>query len=184
MKKLGMKKVCAKWEPHFLTGAHTMERVRWAKQMLDMFEPQGPKQLTAVVTADETFISFYGMPSKQAQIISCGSMMPGTDQSYASSDLDFRARSSSSLYLTTKLDPWWSTLCQRRHQWPGATIHRQEQHCQKMLRLSMRSSDQTWESQEHRYSVTMLLPTKQGPQFSIWRETSYKSCPAQPVAPN
>ena len=42
-----MKKVCAKWVPHFLTGAQSsMERVRCAKQMPATFEPQGPKRLT------------------------------------------------------------------------------------------------------------------------------------------
>ena len=40
-----------------------MEIVSCAKQMLAMFE-QGPKPLTDV-TGDDTFISFYGMPSKQ-----------------------------------------------------------------------------------------------------------------------
>ena len=79
-------------------------------------------------------------------------MKPGTVQS--SSDLEFRARSGSSLYFSTMLDLWWSTFCERRQQWPAAST--QEQYCQKLLRLS-RSSDQTWEPQGHYYSMTMLL---------------------------
>ena len=46
----------------------------------------------------------------------------------------------------------------------------------KLLRLS-RSSDQTWEPQEHYYSTTMLLPTKQGPQFTIRRGKSTSPAP-------
>ena len=68
-KELGTKKVRAKWEPHFLTAAQTMERVICVEQMLAMFEPQGPTRLTGVVTGGDTFISLYGMPSKQVNMI-------------------------------------------------------------------------------------------------------------------
>ena len=52
----------------------------------------------------------------------CGTMKLGTDQ--LSSDLDFRARSSFSLYFSAMLDLWWSTFCQRRQKWPAATADR------------------------------------------------------------
>ena len=38
-----------------------------------------------------------------------------------SSDLGFTARRDSSLHLSTMLDLWWLTFCQRRQQWSVAT---------------------------------------------------------------
>jgi histone-lysine N-methyltransferase SETMAR len=67
--ELKMKKVCAKWLPHLLTEAQKKERERYSAQLLAVFEPQGPKRLTDVITGDETFISFYGMPSKRANMV-------------------------------------------------------------------------------------------------------------------
>ena len=52
--ELGMKKVGARWVAHFLTGAHKW-RVKCSKQMLAMFEPQGPKRLTDVVRGERNF---------------------------------------------------------------------------------------------------------------------------------
>jgi len=66
--ELTTKKVCAKWVPHLLTEAQTKERMRCSAQLLAMFEPHGPKRLTDVITGDGTFISFYGMPSKRANM--------------------------------------------------------------------------------------------------------------------
>ena len=144
-----------------------MERVRCAKQVLSVFEPQGTKRLIDV-TGDETSISFYGTPSKQANMV----WIDEAEDRIVVLRPGFQGRSGSSLFFSTMLDPWWSTCCQRRQQWPAATT--QEQYCQTLLRLS-RSSEQPWEPQEHCHSMTMLLPTNQRPQFSVWRGKRYKS---------
>ena len=163
--ELGMKKVC--------TGAHRMETVRCAKQMIAMFEPQGPKRLTDAVTGDESFISFYGKPSKQVWL---GSIKPGTNQ--PSSDMDFRTQTGSSLYLSTTMDPWWSTFCPRGQQWPVATT--QEPLLPKVVAAA----------QEQRPNVgttrTLLLHDNAAPHKAratqFWREKSDKSYPNHPTA--
>ena len=66
--ELGMKR-CVQSGYSTSCQGHNKWRVRCAKQMLAMFEPQGPKRLTDVVIGDETFISFYGVPSKQANTV-------------------------------------------------------------------------------------------------------------------
>ena len=66
------------------------------------------------------------------------SMKPDTGQS--SSDADFRARSGSSLYCSALLDPWRSTFCRRRRQWPVTTT--QEHYWQKLFPHIARS----WQS--------------------------------------
>ena len=77
-----------------------IQGVRCAKQMLAMFEPQWPKRLTDVVTGDETFISLYVMPSKQANMVWIGEAVDRL-QTWP----DFTTRSGSSLYCSTMLDP-------------------------------------------------------------------------------
>lgn len=67
--ELHMKKVCAKWVPHLLTEDQKKQRVTCATKMLAMFEPEGPKRLTDIVTGDETYVGFYNMPSKQANMV-------------------------------------------------------------------------------------------------------------------
>ena len=64
-KELGLKKLCARWIPHLLTDEQKRERVRCATELLNMFEPHGPKRLTDIVTGDETWISYFGIPSKR-----------------------------------------------------------------------------------------------------------------------
>ena len=61
--ELGMKKGCVKWVPHFLTGTHKMERATVLNRCLPCLNRKGPNSWH-VVTGDDTFISFYGMPSK------------------------------------------------------------------------------------------------------------------------
>ena len=130
-----------------------------AKQMPAMFAPQEPKQPTDDATGDETFISFYGTPSKQANAV-------GVNEA-RNRPVVFRPGFQSKKQLFTLVfnqagPPRWSILCQRRHQW--ATTTTQEQYCQKLLRLSRRS-DQTRGPQEIVTPWQYCSPTKQGPQF-------------------
>lgn len=63
---LKLKKVAARWIPHLLTEAEKKRRVDCSKQLLKMFGPDGPKRLCDVVTGDETWMSFYGIPNKRS----------------------------------------------------------------------------------------------------------------------
>lgn len=63
--ELHMKKVCARWIPHLLTTDQKRERVRCATELLNMFQPHGPKRLTDIVTGDETWFPFFGIPPKR-----------------------------------------------------------------------------------------------------------------------
>ena len=144
---------------------HTKWRVISAKQMLALFEPQWPKRLTDVVTGDDTFI----------WKIWCGSMKPGQ-----TSLLRPGFHSKKRLLITCFNYPGplvvdvlsEKTTMTSRH-YTGSVLPK--------VVAAVRSSDQTWEPQEHWYSMTMVLPTKQGPQFSIRREKSYMSCPTHPT---
>ncbi|GFR67272.1 transposase [Elysia marginata] len=62
---LRMKKVCARWIPHFLTVDQKRERVRCATELLNMFEPHGPKRFSDIVTGDETWLPFFIIPPKR-----------------------------------------------------------------------------------------------------------------------
>ena len=62
---LRMKKVCARWIPHLLTVDQKRERVRCATELLNMFEPHGPKRLSDIVTGDETWFPFFIIPPKR-----------------------------------------------------------------------------------------------------------------------
>lgn len=64
-KELGLKKLCARWIPLLLADEQKRERVRCATKLLNMFEPQEPKRLTDIVTGDETWINYFGIPSKR-----------------------------------------------------------------------------------------------------------------------
>ena len=109
-----------------------------------------------------------------------GSMKPETGQS--SSDADFRARSGSSLYCSALLDPWWSTFCRRRRQWPVTTT--QEHYQQKLLPLSG-SSSLTWESQEERcYSNAMRLPHKARATAQCLEGEQLRALAHPPYSPN
>ena len=63
--ELHMKKICARWIPHLLTPDQKRERVRCATELLNMFEPNGPKRLTDIVTGDETWFPFFIIPPKR-----------------------------------------------------------------------------------------------------------------------
>lgn len=67
--ELGLRKISARWVPHVLTPEQKKNRVSCARQLLDLFEPNGPKRITDVVTGDETWIYFYGIPNKRSNMM-------------------------------------------------------------------------------------------------------------------
>ncbi|GFS05309.1 transposase [Elysia marginata] len=60
-----MKKVCVRWIPHWLTVDQKRERVRRATELLNIFEPHGPKRLSDIITGDETWFPFFIIPPKR-----------------------------------------------------------------------------------------------------------------------
>ncbi|GFS18619.1 transposase, partial [Elysia marginata] len=62
---LRMKKVFVRWIPHLLTVDQKRERVRCAVELLNMFEPLGPKRLSHIVPGDETCFPFFIIPPKR-----------------------------------------------------------------------------------------------------------------------
>ena len=62
--RLHLKKLSARWVPHRLTEIQKKERVRIALKNLLDFGPNGTKRLTDIVTGDESWICFYGRPTK------------------------------------------------------------------------------------------------------------------------
>lgn len=67
--QLGRSKTCARWVPHLLTADQRAERVRICRLWLEMFEPNGPRRLSDVVTGDECWISFFTMKDKQSNMV-------------------------------------------------------------------------------------------------------------------
>lgn len=55
----------ARWVPHFLSEDFRKRRVECSCQLLNDFEPNGPKLLCDIVTDDETWLCFYGIPNKR-----------------------------------------------------------------------------------------------------------------------
>ena len=62
--ELGLRKISAGWVPLMLTTELKEHRVACARQLLDMFETNGPKRISDIVTGDETWIYFYGIPKQ------------------------------------------------------------------------------------------------------------------------
>ncbi|GFR99683.1 transposase [Elysia marginata] len=60
-----MKKVCARWIPHLLTFDQKRERVCCARELLNMFEPHGPKSLSCIVAGDEIWFPFFIISPKR-----------------------------------------------------------------------------------------------------------------------
>ena len=66
---LGLRKISARWVPHVLTDEQKSNRVKCAQELLAMFQPKGPKHITDIVTGDETWIYFYGIPNKRSNMM-------------------------------------------------------------------------------------------------------------------
>ena len=67
--ELGLRKISARWVPHVLTPEQKKNRVSCARQLLDIFGPNGPKRISDIVTGDETWIYFYGIPNKRSNMM-------------------------------------------------------------------------------------------------------------------
>ena len=61
---LGLKKLSARWIPHFLTAEQKLKRVAVAKKILKDFGPNGQYRVTDIATGDETYIDLYCRPMK------------------------------------------------------------------------------------------------------------------------
>ena len=62
---LQMRNLAARWVPHLLTDEQKKRRVDCSRQLLQDFEPNGPKRLCDIVTGDESWLTFYGIPNKR-----------------------------------------------------------------------------------------------------------------------
>lgn len=62
---LRMRNLAARWVPHLLTEEQKKRRVDCSRRLLQEFEPNGPKRLCDIVTGDETWLTFYGIPNKR-----------------------------------------------------------------------------------------------------------------------
>ena len=67
--KLGLRKRCSRWIPHQLTPDQKMQRVSICRDLLNQFEPKGPKRLSDVVTGDECWIPYFVTPHKQKNMV-------------------------------------------------------------------------------------------------------------------
>ena len=164
-----MKKVCGKWVPHFLTG------MEWKLFLTDACHVWTARAwMTDVVTGDDSFRSFYGMPSKQANMV-------GVDEAWDKPVILRPGFQSKNWLLTVFLNHGWtpggqqSATKESNDQWP---LHRNStaKSCGRPGTVS------THGNHKNCYSMTVLLPAKQRPQFSIWREKYYKSCPIHPMS--
>ena len=68
-KDLHMRKLAARWVPHLLSDDQKQQRVACSHKLLDEFEPNGPKRLCDLVTGDESWLTFYGIPNKRCNRI-------------------------------------------------------------------------------------------------------------------
>ena len=60
------KKIMARWVPHLLKDQQKKQRVECLKDLLKMFEQDGPNCLGGIITGDETWLYFYGILNKQS----------------------------------------------------------------------------------------------------------------------
>ena len=67
--QLGWSKRCARWIPHQLTTEQKEQRVTIRRNWLQLFEPEGPKRFSDVVTSDECQISFFTMKDKHSDMV-------------------------------------------------------------------------------------------------------------------
>ena len=67
--QLGWSKRCARWIPHQLTTEQKEQRVTIRRNWLQLFEPEGPKRFSDVVTGDECRISFFTMKDKHSDMV-------------------------------------------------------------------------------------------------------------------
>ena len=69
---LNLKKISSGWIPHLLNEEQKIQRVKCSVQLQQMFQPHGNKRLSDVVTGNETWFYFYGIPNKRANQVWVG----------------------------------------------------------------------------------------------------------------
>ena len=63
-KRLGLRKICARWLPHLLNDEQKQSRVRLASQVIEKYDKCDPRRLEEIVTGDETWIYHFQPDSK------------------------------------------------------------------------------------------------------------------------
>ena len=58
-KKLGLKKICARWIPHLLSKEQKVTRVKTAKSLLKIYDNCNERRLADIVTGDETWVYYF-----------------------------------------------------------------------------------------------------------------------------
>lgn len=66
---LGVRKVCARWIPHSLSEEQKEKRVDWCKFMLTKFKGGESKEVSKIVTGDESWIYQYDPETKQQSTV-------------------------------------------------------------------------------------------------------------------
>ena len=64
--RLGLRKICVRWVPHFLTDEQKQSRVRLASQVIQKYDKCDPHRLEEIVTGDETWI-YHFQPDSTAK---------------------------------------------------------------------------------------------------------------------
>ena len=67
--EMGLRKRCSRWIPHLLTVDQKRQRVAICRDLLNQFEPNGPKRLSDVATGDECWIPYFVTPHKQKNMV-------------------------------------------------------------------------------------------------------------------
>jgi histone-lysine N-methyltransferase SETMAR len=73
---LKLRKICARWVPHFLTNEQKVNRVNWCQQMLQKYERGRSRRVSDIVTGDETWIYYYDPPTKRQSTVWIGENEP------------------------------------------------------------------------------------------------------------
>ena len=175
-KELGLKKLCARWIPHLLTDEQKRERVRCATELLNMFEPHGPKRLTDIVTGDETWISYFGIPSKRQNRMWVDEkgdrpvvLRPG-----------FQSRKR---LFTVFFNCYGPVVVDILPKDTTMTSAYYVQNILPQIKTPLMSSGQQLEPLAPCFFMTTLPPINQGPQLRLFKSNQSKFCPTLPTAP-
>ena len=129
-------------------------RVDCSRNLLESFEPNGPKRLYDVVTGDETWITFYGIPNKRCNSAWVG---PGGDRPTVLRP-GFQSRKRLfTVFFSTAVDLWHLTFFLRRQRsLPSTTL----KWFSRKLKIPSVSNAQRSKPRKRCFSTTMRPPTK------------------------
>ena len=88
LKKLNMKKVCARWVPRLLSDNDRSRRIECSEHFLRRFEQSGEEFLSRIVTTDETMINLFDPETKRESSVWKRSTSPPPTKSTIL-DIDF-----------------------------------------------------------------------------------------------